>query len=114
MKYKIKCIIKRPDEKYGHVTAISQRLENLQKTVGGYIEMIPGPNDKTVIICNEEGKLRGLEPNMYYNGDILVGTIIICGTDGEDLDDLPETLGLTEWKLVVDTNMEFMSRWRGE
>ena len=51
---------------------------------------------------------------MYYNGDILVGTIIICGTDGEDLDDLPETLGLTEWKLVVDTNMEFMNRWRGE
>ena len=38
---KIKCIIKRPDEEYGHVTNISPRLENLQKTVEGYIETVP-------------------------------------------------------------------------
>jgi len=35
MAQKIKVIIKRPDEKYGHVTGISRTLENLQKTVGG-------------------------------------------------------------------------------
>ena len=37
---KIRAIIKRPDEKYGHVTNISPTLENLQKTVGGYIEPV--------------------------------------------------------------------------
>ena len=30
---KVRVIIKRPDEKFGHVTNISVRLENLQKTV---------------------------------------------------------------------------------
>ena len=37
---KIRAIVKRPDEKYGHVTHISASLENLQKTVGGYIETV--------------------------------------------------------------------------
>ena len=37
---RIKVIIKRPDEKYGHVTYISDSLENLQKTVGGPIEIV--------------------------------------------------------------------------
>lgn len=33
---KVKVIIKRPDEKYGHVTNISTTLENLQRTVEGH------------------------------------------------------------------------------
>ena len=37
---KIRAIIKRPDEEYGHVAHISATLENLQKTVGGYIETV--------------------------------------------------------------------------
>lgn len=40
MDAKIKVIIKRADEEYGHVTNISHRLENLQNTVGGYIETV--------------------------------------------------------------------------
>ena len=112
MTYKIRCIVKRPDERYGHVCNISNRLENLQKTVGGYIETIPGPK-RTTIICNEEGKLQQLEPNMYYNGDILVGTIIVCGTNDEEFVDMPDTFGLAEWKVVVDANKELMSKWDG-
>ena len=112
MASKIRCIVKRPDERYGHVCNISNRLENLQRTVGGYIETIPGPKG-TTIIANEEGKLKQLEPNMFYNGDILVGTIIVCGTKGENLSDMPDTFGLAEWKMVVDANMELMNKWRG-
>ena len=37
---KIKVIIKRPDEKAGHVTNISASLKNLQKTVEGNIETV--------------------------------------------------------------------------
>lgn len=78
---KIKVIIKRPDEHHGHVTWISDTLENLQKTVEGYIEVIPSI-DGMKIICNEEGKLMNLPSNMSIGipgrEDILCGTIIVC------------------------------------
>lgn len=100
---KIKVIIKRPDEKYGHVTHISARLENLQNTVGGYIETITVIKG-VILICNEEGKLRGMEPNMWLNGDLIRGTIIICGQSGEDISDIPITL--QQWRNIVDRQEE--------
>lgn len=96
---KTKVIIKRPDEKYGHVTNISTRLENLQKTVGGYIETVPAVNG-AVIILNEEGKIQGLDANMWYYHDLICGTIIVIGTDGDEFADVPLTLA--QWKTFVD------------
>ena len=96
---KIKVIIKRPDEQYGHVTHISARLENLQNTVGGYIETVPVIKG-VLLICNEEGKLRDLEPNMWLYGDLIRGTVIICGQDGEEFGDIP--ISLQQWKIIVD------------
>lgn len=98
MKYKIKAIIKRPDEEYGHMTNISPRLENLQKTVGGYIETMN--IGKITIIMNEEGKLRELPKNISLGSTTIVGTIIICGTQDEDFADIPITFA--EWKKTVD------------
>ena len=95
---KVRAIIKRPDEQYGHVCNISATLENLQKTVGGNIETITFEN--FVIICNEEGKLRKLEPNMFVGMDMLVGTIIVIGTKGEEFSDL--RLDFSVWKKLVD------------
>ena len=92
---KIAAIIKRPDEEYGHMTFISHTLENLQKTVGGHIEVLPLEKGVYAIL-NEEGKIRGLDPNMRVPGDILVGTIILVGVDGEDFTDIPITF--KEWK----------------
>ena len=37
---RIKAVVKRPDEKFGHMTNISNSLKNLQNTVGGYIETV--------------------------------------------------------------------------
>lgn len=51
---KIKVLIKRPDEEVGHITYISNTLENLQRTVGGYIQVVPLITEDAVIICNEE------------------------------------------------------------
>ena len=99
MKYKIKVIIKRPDEEYGHMTNISPRLENLQKTVGGYIETMN--IGKITIIMNEEGKLRELPKNISLGSTTIVGTIIICGTQDEDFADIP--IIFKEWKDMVDT-----------
>lgn len=86
---KIKVIIKRPEEEFGHVCNISASLENLQKTVGGYIEAVP-LTDKIVMICNEDGKLQHLEHNFHLPFDTMVGTVIICGVDGDEFSDIPE------------------------
>lgn len=103
MSAKIRAIIKRPDEPYGHMTNISHTLENLQKTVGGYIEVLtvrPG----LVIICNEDGKNLGLEKNFPIPGDYLVGTIIVLGTEGEEFTDIP--IEFAEWKEMLKTFKE--------
>ena len=101
---KIRAIIKRPDEEYGHVADISATLENLQKTVGGYIETV-GLTESDVIIVNEEGKLLGLEKNLRMYGDTvyadtLVGTIIVLGTEGDEFTDVKIDFGT--WKKLID------------
>lgn len=105
---KIKVIIKRPDEKYGHVTSISPSLPNLQKHVGGRIEIVTALKDRgLVMVCNEEGKLLGLQRNFNMGlppfHDVIVGTVILCGVDGDDLADVP--IDLDMWKFLLD-------RWR--
>lgn len=64
---------------------IGNDLKSMQEVVGGYIEEVM-LDDGTVLICNEEGKLRGLKPNRRVGNDIIVGTFFIAGDDGsEDL-----------------------------
>lgn len=95
---KIKVLIKRPDEEVGHITYISNTLENLQRTVGGYIQVVPLITEDAVIICNEEGKLLGLEPNFTYQRDMIVGTVILAGVDGDEFADIPAYLTRTTWE----------------
>ena len=101
---KIKVIIKRPDEKVGHVTWISNTLENLQRSVGGRIEVINTGAMGVLIICDEEGKMKhylhnfkmGVAP--FY--DVVVGTVVICGQDGEDFADVP--ISLKQWRVMLE------------
>lgn len=61
------------------------QLEQMQKVVGGYIEIVRLKNG-WLVVCNEEGKLIGLEENPVatlvcnINGfnDTIVGDVIIC------------------------------------
>ena len=105
MKYR--AIIKRPDEEYGHVTHISTSLENLQRTVGGYIEAVTIKTDfgignlaEFVVVCNEEGKLQGLESNCWIEGHEFVGTIIIMGVENEEFTDC--LIDFKDWKIFMD------------
>lgn len=98
MKYKIKAIIKRPDEEIGHMTNISPSLENLQKTVGGYIETVP-ITEKLMLLCDEEGRLKNREPNLWIGQELIVGTVIICGVKGEEFDDIP--INFQIWKELM-------------
>lgn len=99
---KIRTIVKRPDEVYGHVTSISNTMENLQKTVGGRIECVT--LGRAVIICDEEGRLKGKEFNCRIPAGSIyatsfVGTIAVVGNDGSDFCDCP--LDFKVWKKLI-------------
>lgn len=87
MKRKISVIIKEPDKNPRHVY-ISNTLENLQKTVGGYIETVTLCSD-LVVICNEEGKIKKLPYCCTIAHQDFVGPVIICGISGESFSDIP-------------------------
>ena len=61
---------------------IDPSLKNLQDLVGGYIELVPNIFTDAIIYCDEEGKLKDLEPNfVIYSFDL-------CD-DPIDIDDDP-------------------------
>ena len=84
---KIGVLIKEPGKQPRHVN-ISDTLENLQRTVGGYIETVT-VSANLVVICDEEGKLKGKPYCCTICGVDFVGTVILCGIDGDELADLP-------------------------
>ena len=60
---------------------IDNTLEALQGAVGGYIETVSIASD-ACLICNEEGRLLGLEPNPVM-GIGLVGPVLCVGVSGD-------------------------------
>lgn len=75
---------------------IGTELADLQRAVGGLIEVCTIEEDKVYLICNEEGKINGMSPNRaLFDGDgdisdIIFGPFFICGAKGESFDSLPE------------------------
>lgn len=65
-------------------------LEAMQKTVGGYIEVVYPFADNVAIICNEEGKITNLPLNRALKDDdgkiydIIAGTFFIAGLTNDD------------------------------
>ena len=91
---KIRAVTKRADG-VPVTTHLSNNLRSLQNYVGGYIETftIPSGTGTMVVICNEEGRLRGLPYNCTIFGREFVGDIIVTGADLEtgEFIDLPCT-----------------------
>lgn len=87
MSKKISVLIKEPGKRPRHVW-ISNRLENLQKTVGGYIETVTLAKD-LVVICDEEGRLKGYPHCCSICGVDFCGTVILAGIREDELDDIP-------------------------
>ena len=58
---------KEPEE-----VTIPNTLEAMQEMVGGFIEIVY--LDDVCLVCNEEGKLMGLEGNRRVGRDIISGT----------------------------------------
>ena len=90
------------------VTTIKNDLDSLQKAVSigadyqGLIEII-GIDDNVCILCNEEGKIIGLEPNRRFYNDILCGVFYITSEDDEgSLTSLPSDMQDKYSKLFWD------------
>lgn len=75
---------------------IDPGLEPLQKEVEGYIEVMYPSRDRIGIVCNEEGKLNGMELNRTILDDdgcrldIIAGPFLVVGLGGEDFASLPD------------------------
>jgi hypothetical protein len=101
MSKKISVLIKEPGKKPRHVN-ISDTLENLQKTVDGFIETVTIAEDACVI-CDENGRLRDKPWCCTVAGWPLVGTVILCGVDGD---------GFADWPLSYEeTKKLFPNMW---
>lgn len=76
-------VVKIEPNKHPEDTFIPSSLEGLQEAVGGFIEIVPLCNNDCHILCNEEGKIIGLEPNRFFGEDVIVGNMCIIKIDEE-------------------------------
>ena len=82
-------VIRKEPGKAPEIVEVENELEALQKAVGGYIETFTFAVDACVI-CNEEGFNIGLPYNTRVGRCHFFGPILIVGTDGEELTDVPQ------------------------
>ena len=85
----MRVVIKEPSGR-PHVAEIDNTLEALQAAVGGYIESVALFTDLAVI-CNEEGRLKGMPFNCEVCGIGFVGPIVFVGVAGDAFADLSDT-----------------------
>lgn len=79
-------------------------LESMQEFVGGTIQAIYPFDDPVALICNDKGKLEGLEYNRALRNekgavyDIICGPFFACGLGEEEYVSLSEQLMETYFK----------------
>ena len=71
-------------------TEIGANLHSQQKAGGGLIELVNMGN-RCFLVCNDEGKLMGMEGNRRLgNGSVIAGPFFIVGDGGEDFRSLTD------------------------
>jgi len=78
---KIRVVMVEPN-KLPYVAEIGNDLDSMKKAVGGYIQPV-NLAPYVSLVCNEEGKLLGLEGNRSLGDDIIVGNFFIVGYNEE-------------------------------
>ena len=79
----ILAIVKEPGQAPRLEPLFENSLESFQGTVGGYIETVTLGED-LVVICDEEGRLKGYPFNIEIGGIGFVGTILAVGRKGDE------------------------------
>ena len=94
---KLKVLMVEP-QKEPCAVEIPAGLKGLQMAVGGYIEAVYPYEEPVALVCNEEGKLLGLDLNRALRDedghiyDVLAGTFLVVGLGDEDFTSLPDNL----------------------
>ena len=92
---KIKVVLLEPG-KLARTAEIGTSLEDLQKIVDGLIEAYYPFEEQVCIVCNEESKINGMQPNRSVKnedgvmGDFICGPAFICDCRGESFDSLSD------------------------
>ena len=80
------------------IQVIPDKLEEYQKLVDGYIQLAPMPElaaQGIGLLCNEEGLLTNLAPNLNLYPYFFVGTVVFVGLRIEEFTGL--TVDQVEW-----------------
>lgn len=75
-------ILKIEPGKLPQTKLIDNTLESMQAEVDGLIEVIP-VGSGICIVCNDEGKLNGMQPNRWLGDDIICGPFFCVADDGK-------------------------------
>ena len=84
--------------KVPYETEIENSLRAMQAAVGGRIQTVEFSDDPAVLICNQEGKMKGMPLNRPLHDskgevyDIIAGRFFIAGAGEDDFCDLPDHL----------------------
>lgn len=78
-KEELKIVLKKVDEE-PKLMNIENTLEAKQKLVDGLIEVVR-ISDDILLVCNEEGKLENLQPNLMFDYDYIAGDCFFVGDD---------------------------------
>lgn len=85
MEKMLRVIYKEPG-RMAELRDIPNTLRGLQGAIHGYIQAVTY-KDGLVILCDEEGYIKGLEPNIFG----ICGPVVICREDGEDFASIKKT-----------------------
>lgn len=80
---------------------VPNELPALQQLIGGYIESVTLCTD-LVVLCDEDGRLKGLPYNCEVCGVTFHGPIMFVGVDGDEFCDVPWTGTAEEFGEVID------------
>lgn len=78
----LRVLVKRPGLPL-RAEVVENTLRSMQELVDGPIECVTITED-IAIVCNEEGRLRGLSPSASVLGMQFVGPVAFVGTRGEE------------------------------
>ena len=79
----MKVVLLKPFE-YARAAEIGTSLEAMQAVVGGLIEPAYYFDEEVCLICNEEGKVANLKPNLGFDLDYIAGDCFLIGDDSKN------------------------------
>ena len=98
------------------VQKINNTLEDMQRYVMGHIETVT-LSETAMLVCNEEGSLRGFTPNRILKigsgQDVIRGDFFICGWSGDEFCDISDEDVERYTKMFSKQDVLFMPVWAG-